>query len=377
MTRTELERACARAGEGARIDEAEALLLLRHAPLPTLAELATRARERLRPGAWASYIVNTNVNYTNVCVTRCGFCSFYRPPGHPEGYLLEHEEVLRRVREAQARGATQVLLQGGHHPRLRLEWLLELLRRLRAETGVWVHALSAPEVAHLARVEKQPLERVLVRLREAGLQTLPGGGAELLDDEVRRAISPLKLETAGWLRVHEAAHRLGIRSSATLMFGTAHDRDEHIVRHLGRLRALQDRTGGFTAFIAWTYQQGPAPIPARAVEAAEYLRVLALARVFLDDVAVVQASPLTRGPSLAGLALEHGADDLGNVLLEEHVVASAGCQATLDEARARALIREAGLEPRRRDTLYRLEEPGRGEPVREDGGVARRLPVAS
>lgn len=354
MTRT-LDQVLERARAGARLDEAEALLLLREAPLGTLGELATRARERLRPGPHATYIVNTNVNYTNVCVTKCGFCSFYRLPGDAEGYVLDADEVVRRVRAAEARGATQLLLQGGHHPRLRLDYILDIIRRVRAETGVWVHALSAPEVAHFARVEKQSVEWVLRQLQAAGLQTLPGGGAELLDDEVRRAISPLKLRTAGWLEVHEAAHRLGIRSSATLMFGTAHDRDEHIVRHLGRLRALQDRTGGFTAFIAWTYQRGQAPTDGREVSAAEYLRVLAVSRLFLDNVAVVQASPLTRGPDLAALALEHGADDLGNVLLEEHVVASAGCEATLDEAQARALIGSAGFAPRRRDTLYRLQ----------------------
>jgi cyclic dehypoxanthinyl futalosine synthase len=220
-------------------------------------------------------------------------------------------------------------------------------------------------VLHLSRVARRPVADVLVALREAGLQTLPGGGAELLVDRVRRAISPLKAKASEWLRVHEVAHGLGLRSSATLMFGTAADGPDDVVDHLLALRDLQARTGGFTAFIAWTYQPGAAPTAARDVSVTEYLRVVATARLVLDRVGTIQASPLTQGPEVAGLALECGADDVGNVLLEEHVVAAAGRERTLTEARAREVIARAGLTPRRRDTLYRLDDrqAGRALPV--------------
>ncbi|MCO5170645.1 MAG: CofH family radical SAM protein [Planctomycetes bacterium] len=362
---TRLDDIRRRLDDRAPLGREDARFLLTEAPLIALGELAAAARDRARPPGVATYIVNTNVNLTNVCVTRCGFCSFYRPPWHPEGYVLTPDEVVGRVRAAQAQGATQVLLQGGHHPTLRLGHYEDLLRALR-ETGAWVHALSAPEVLHLARVEKRPLEEVLLALREAGLQTLPGAGAELLVERVRRAIAPLKARAGDWLRVHEAAHRLGIRSSATLMFGTAHDGPDDIADHLLALRALQARTGGFTALIAWTYQRGEAPVEAREVTAAEYLRVVAAARLVLDGVGTIQASPLTQGPEVAGLALAFGADDLGNVLLEEHVVASAGRERTLTEAGARAVIERMSLAPRRRDTLYRIVDDaprGRALPV--------------
>lgn len=351
-----LDLLASRLERGAPLERDDARWLLTGAPLLELASLAAAQRDRLHPDRVGTYIVNANVNYTNVCVTKCGFCSFYRLPGDEEGYVLDAAEVVRRVREAEAQGATQVLLQGGHHPRLGLDYFIELLSALRRETTAWVHALSAPEVLHLSRVARRPVEDVLVALREAGLQTLPGGGAELLVDRVRRAISPLKAKTSEWLRVHEAAHRLGIRSSATMMFGTAADGPDDIVDHLLALRDLHARTGGFTAFIAWTYQPGEAPTPARQVTLAEYLRVVATARLVLDGVGTIQASPLTQGPDGAGLALEFGADDVGNVLLEEHVVAAAGCERTLTEALAREVITSAGLTPRRRDTLYRLDD---------------------
>lgn len=372
MTRT--DRIAARLQRGAPLDREDVRWLLTDAPLLELAALASARRDELHPDRVGTYIVNANVNYTNVCVTRCGFCSFYRLPGDAEAYVLEPAEVVRRVREAEAQGATQVLLQGGHHPRLGLEYFVELLSALRRETGAWVHALSAPEVLHLSRVARRPIEEVLLALREAGLQTLPGGGAELLVDRVRRAISPLKAKTARWLQVHETAHRLGIRSSATMMFGTGVDGPDDVVEHLLALRDLQARTGGFTAFIAWTYQPGDAPVAARDVSVTEYLRVVATARLTLDRVGTIQASPLTQGPEVAGLALEFGADDVGNVLLEEHVVAAAGRERTLTEAAAREVISRAGLTPRRRDTLYRLDD---GDPTDAAPGRGRPLPVVA
>lgn len=370
---TRLDEVTARLADGAPLGRDDARWLLTDAPLLTLASLATARRDRLHPDRVGTYIVNANVNYTNVCVTRCGFCSFYRLPGDDEGYVLDAAEVVRRVRAAEAQGATQVLLQGGHHPRLGLEYFVELLSALRRETTAWVHALSAPEVLHLARVSRRPLEAVLLALREAGLQTLPGGGAELLVDRVRRAISPLKARARDWLRVHEVAHALGLRSSATMMFGTAADGPDDVVDHLLALRALQARSGGFTAFIAWTYQPGEAPAPARQVTTSEYLRVVATARLVLDGVGTIQASPLTQGPDVAGLALEFGADDVGNVLLEEHVVAAAGTERTLTEDLARRAITRAGLTPRRRDTLYRVA----GDAGDAGDQAPRELPVVA
>jgi cyclic dehypoxanthinyl futalosine synthase len=296
------------------------------------------------------------VNYTNVCVTRCRFCSFYRLPGHAEGYVLEPDEVVRRVNAAVARGATQVLLQGGHHPRLELAYFEDLFRAVRARTPVHLHGLSAPEVHHLARIERRPVRDVLERLAAAGLETLPGGGAEVLSDAVRDVEAPLKCTADEWVEVHRTAHRLGIRSSATMMFGMEGDRWEHRVEHLARLRALQDETGGFTAFIAWTFQPAGNRTPPGERSAMSYLRLVALARLFLDNVGTIQASPLTQPQGVVQLALEGGADDFGNILLEEHVVAAAGVELRVTEAIARRAIEEMGYAPRLRDTYYQVEE---------------------
>ncbi len=345
----------AAAGRGERLGPAETLRLAREADLHDLLSTAGEARFRRHPERVVTYIVNTNVNYTNVCVTRCDFCAFYRAPGHEEGYVLDASEVVRRVRAAESAGATQLLLQGGHHPRLGLEYFEGLFRAVREETRVHLHGLSAPEVLHLSRVAKRPVEDVLARLAAAGLQTLPGGGAEVLADEVRRAVSPLKCTADEWTRVHEVAHGLGVRSSATMMFGTVADDWEHRVEHLERLRTLQDRTGGFTAFVAWTYQPSEGMVAGGRRSPATYLRLVALARLHLDNVATIQASPLTQTPGVVQLALDAGADDYGNVLLEEHVVHAAGVELRATEAKARREIEEAGYEPVRRDTLYRKE----------------------
>jgi len=341
------------ARSGRRIAPEEALLLAVGADFHDLAAAARDARARRHPGRDVTYIVNTNINYTNVCVTRCRFCSFYRLPGHDEGYVLDPAEVVRRALDARARGATQVLLQGGHHPRLGIEHFEDLIRAVRERTGLHLHALSAPEVHHLARIRRRPVGDVLRRLRAAGLDTLPGGGAEVLADEVRAAESPRKCTADEWIEVHRVAHGLGIRSSATMMFGLEEDRWRHRVDHLARLRALQDETAGFTAFIAWTYQ--PRGNLARPGErsAMTYLRLVALARLFLDNVGTIQASPLTQPPGVVQLALDGGADDFGNVLLEEHVVAAAGVELRVTEALARRTIAEAGYRPVRRDTYYR------------------------
>ncbi len=349
---------------GRRLTAEDALGLATLAPLAELGAAARELRYRIRPRRDVGYIVNTNINYTNVCITRCTFCSFQRWPGAEGGYVLGADEVLARIERARKLGATQVLLQGGHHPRLGLAYFEALLSAIRDRApSIHVHALSAPEVAHLSRTTGLDPTHLLERLAAAGLSTMPGGGAEVLSDGVRRRISPTKCSADEWIAIHRAAHGLGIRSSATMMFGTAEDDWSARVEHLIRLRALQDETGGFTAFIAWAYQ----PPDAAAASAAgildpvapgnrstqEYLRVVALARLVLDNVATIQASPLTQAPGVVQLALDGGADDLGNVLLEEHVVGAAGVRPWLDEVGAIRLITEAGYTARRRDTYYR------------------------
>jgi len=335
-----------------RITAGQALLLLEHERLPTLGALADVVRRRKHADRVVTYIIDRNVNYTNVCNAFCSFCAFYRPPHHAEGYVLPVEEIERKIRETYELGGKQILLQGGHNPELRIEWYEALFRRLkRTFPDLWLHALSPPEIVHIHRSSRIPLEEAIARLKAAGLDSVPGGGAEILVDRVRRQLARNKCSADEWLGVMEEAHRQGLRSTATMMFGHVETRADRI-EHLSRLRDLQDRTGGFTAFIGWTYQAEHTELGGSEATSAEYLRTLAVARVFLDNIDNVQASWVTQGPKIGAASLAFGVNDMGSTMIEENVVSAAGTVHEMDEPAIVAAIRDAGLLAVRRNMRY-------------------------
>jgi cyclic dehypoxanthinyl futalosine synthase len=340
---------------GERLSGVELETLFERATLHELGAAATAVRQRHNPGLVASYIVDRNINYTNVCVYRCRFCAFYRKPGDADAYVLPFETIAEKVRETLAAGGTGILLQGGVHPDLRIDFYEVLLRRLKAAfPAVHLHAFSAPEVWYMAKVERLPVEGVVARLKEAGLESIPGGGAEVLEDETRKRIfSRAKASTEQWLAVHRAAHGLNLRTTATMMFGVGEPYAAR-VEHLLRVRELQDSTGGFTAFIPWTFQEENTDLEGEVEPSGgyDYLRTLAISRLALDNFKHVQGSWVTQGPKIGQLSLFFGADDLGSIMLEENVVAAAGASWRMTQAEMERLITDAGFTPRQRRTLY-------------------------
>jgi cyclic dehypoxanthinyl futalosine synthase len=336
------------------------------APLLELGERADEVRRRLHPDDVVTYIVDRNVNYTNVCNVYCKFCAFYRAPGSKRGdaYTLSFEEIGAKIDEAKALGGVQVLLQGGVNPDLPFAWYLDLLRFIKREHPIHVHGFSPVEIAWIARMAELPLRDTLLRLREAGLDSIPGGGAEILSDATRRRVSPLKQDTAGWLEVMETAHGIGMRTTATMMFGMGETWAER-VEHLLRIRDLQERTGGFTAFIAWPFQEKHTALEGRfePVTADEYLRVAALSRLLLDNVPNFQASWVTMGPKIGQVSLRFGCNDFGSTMLEENVVSAAGASFRMDEAEIVRLIHDAGFEAARRRQDYTVLERMPREPA--------------
>jgi cyclic dehypoxanthinyl futalosine synthase len=345
---------------GERITAEEALELYQ-LPLQELGALADHRRNMAKMDAYdergneiVTYIVERNINYTNVCNVYCKFCAFYRTERDSDHYVLSHEQIDQKIDELVSIGGIQILMQGGHHPKLGIGYYLDLLSHLREKyPQVNVHGFSPPEFNHFAQVFRMPLREVIVRFKEAGLGSIPGGGGEILVDRVRNRIAPLKCNTEQWLKVMEIAHEEGLRSSATMMFGhveTVADR----IEHLERLRELQDRTGGFTAFICWTFQPENVVLKATPVGSAEYLRTQALARIYLDNIENLQSSWVTQGPRIGQVALRFGANDYGSVMMEENVVSSAGTTFRLTREEMERLISDAGYEPRARNNRYQL-----------------------
>lgn len=317
---------------------------------------ADQVRRRLHPHGIVSYIIDRNLNYTNVCTEYCTFCNFYRPKNHAESYVLPLETVFQKIQETIDRGGTGVLMQGGLHPDLKIEWYEEFFRAIKAKFGdrIWLHALSAPEVLNIAQLSGLDLRTTIARLRDAGLQSIPGAGAEILDDEVRYRIARLKCNTEEWLEVHRTAHQLGMRTTATMMFG-AGETIEHRLNHLERIRALQEETGGFTAFIPWFFVRENTSLGGFVKEeatAVEYLKMLALSRVFLPNVVNIQSSWVTPGLKVCQMGLRFGGNDVGSIMIEENVVSQAGARYHASEEDLRRMIREAGFTPKQRDTLY-------------------------
>jgi cyclic dehypoxanthinyl futalosine synthase len=344
----------ARAADGGRITPDEALLLYTDAQLHALGEAADAVRRRRYPDNIATYIIDRNINYTNVCVTACKFCAFYRPPKHNEGWTHSDEEILRRCGEAVDLGATQIMLQGGHSPELGMEWYERIFAAIKREyPQLMLHSLGGSEVVHIARTSGLDFATVIGRLHTAGLDSFAGAGAEILVHRPRKAIAPLKETGETWLEVMETAHRLGVESTATFMMGTGETNQERI-EHLRMIRDVQDRTGGFRSFIPWTYQPENNHLRGRTqATSLEYLRMIALARLFFDNVNHLQGSWLTTGKDIGQLTLHYGADDLGSVMLEENVVSSAGARHRSNRTELIELIRGAGRIPAQRDTLYR------------------------
>jgi cyclic dehypoxanthinyl futalosine synthase len=341
-----------------RLTTDDALLLLRHGRLTDLGALADLVRRRKHPDRVVSYIIDRNINYTNTCNAFCNFCAFYRPPHHEEGYVLPVERIEQKIRETYELGGNQILLQGGHNPELKIDYYEELFRRLKTTfPDLWLHALSPPEIVHIRRGSRLTLEETIRRLHEAGLDSIPGGGAEILVDRVRKQLARNKCSTDEWLGVMEQAHGQGLRSTATMMFGHVETLEDR-VEHMRRIRELQDRTRGFTAFICWTYQAENTELGGCEVTSAEYLRTLAVARVFLDNVDNIQASWVTQGPKLGAATLAFGVNDMGSTMIEENVVSSAGTVHSMDEPEIVRAIEDAGFVPRRRDMTYgRFAEP--------------------
>jgi cyclic dehypoxanthinyl futalosine synthase len=349
--RTILDRV--RAGE--RLGDEDALVLLESADLVSLGEAAREARERGTPPDEVTFSIDRNVNYTNFCITDCDFCAFYRLPRDPEGYVLPKTVIFRKIEETLDLGGTALLLQGGHHPGLRIDFYEDLFRSIKARYPVHLHALSPSEVLHIAHFSKLTLEDTIDRLRAAGLDSIPGGGAEILVDRVRQVIAPKKTTSDEWLGVMRAAHLKGLSTTATMMYGTV-DTPADRVEHLRRLRDLQDETGGFRAFVCWSYQSGGGSRRGedhRATTAADYLRMLAVSRLYLDNVPHFQSSWVTQGLRIGQLALEFGCDDMGSIMIEENVVRAAGTAFRLDTDRMVRAIEATGRTAVQRDTLYR------------------------
>jgi len=342
---------------GERLNDSDAVTLFRSGELLELGFAADAVLRRMHPEPYRTYVVDRNINYTNICTSRCRFCAFWRDADSPDAYLLSDEEVHRKIEEAVGLGATQILMQGGLHPELPLEWYERLVAGIKERFVIDLHSFSPPEIVHIAGVSGLSIEEVIGRLRDAGLDSIPGGGAEILTDSSRRSLSPGKCTAQDWLDVMEAAHHLGMRTTATMMFGHTESLEDR-VEHLSRIRALQDRTGGFTAFIAWTFQPSNTDLGGHAVGGYEYLRTLAISRLFLDNIANLQASWVTQGAKIGQIALKFGANDLGSTMIEENVVAAAGVCFRMTEGELRSAISEAGYTPRRRDTYYNLVEAG-------------------
>jgi cyclic dehypoxanthinyl futalosine synthase len=365
---------------GERLAARDALRLFRSRDLTLLAWAAHRVRLRLHPEPIVTYVVDRNINYSNVCVSQCAFCAFRRPKGHAEAYLLSREELREKIAETVRLGGTQILLQGGLHPDLPLDFYCDMLRWMKEEfvdsklpssrlappaSRLHLHAFSPPEIVHFARLNQMTVREVIEALREAGLDSIPGGGAEILSERCRTRLSPRKCSVAEWLDVMRTAHGLGMRTSATMMLGHIETLRER-VEHLEQIRRLQDETGGpaaagrFTAFIPWTYQPENTAPPVRtglggnAVGGYDYLRTLAISRLYLDNVPNVQASWVTQGAKIAQVALYFGANDLGSTMIEENVVRAAGCSFRMERSEMERIIRDAGFTPRTRNFFYEV-----------------------
>ena len=341
--------------DGERLSSQDAVALLATADFVSVGMAADEIRTRKHPGNRVTYIIDRNVNYTNVCIAYCDFCAFYREPGHAEGYVLSHEDIFKKIDETIAQGGTGILMQGGLHPHLKIEYYEELLRAIKQRYQIHLHCFSPTEIVHIAKVSKLSVREVIRRLKAAGLGSIPGGGGEILVDDIRRKIGR-RLFSDDWLDAMRVAHEEGLRTTATIVIGFGESWEDR-VRHLERVRELQDETGGFTAFISWTYQPENTELGKDGwieATAIEYLKMVAVSRLYLDNIDNIQVSWLTQGLKIAQVALRFGGNDFGSTIIEENVVTAAGIkQQYASEEEIRRQITDAGFIPVQRDTLYR------------------------
>lgn len=342
--------------DGSRIDFDEAMRLYTEADFHDLGHLAHQVRLAKHPAPMVTYVVDRNINYSNVCVCGCKFCAFYKEPGEDGCYVLSFEEIGQKIQETIDLGGTQILMQGGHHPDLPLSWYEDMLRYIKKNHTVHIHAFSPPEVVFWSEMEGIPVGDVIKRLRAAGLDSIPGGGAEILVDEVRSQVAPNKCPADQWLGVMEEAHNQGLRTTATMMFGHE-ETPEQRIKHMLAVRDTQDRTGGFTAFIPWTFQPDFTQLShCRKLTSVEYLRTLAVSRIVLDNVDNIQVSWVTMGPKIAQLGLYFGGNDFGSTMIEENVVKAAGVAFRLSRAEIHRLVKAAGFQPKQRTMDYTVVE---------------------
>ena len=352
-----------------RITKKTALTLLKSADLLGLGQMADNLRKKLHPEGIVSFIIDRNINYTNVCINKCKFCAFYRSEDDPEAYVLSRRKLFNKIKETIALGGTQILIQGGLHPKLDIDYYVDLLKSIKERFPIHIHGFSPPEVCHMADKAGLSIKQALRILNEAGLDSIPGGGAEILSDRIREQISPKKIGKARWLEVMEQAHCIGMKTTATMMFGSVEE-PEDIIEHLDAIRRLQDKTNGFTAFIPWSFQPGNTELRHKGTKAqrhkakngsemlvataVDYLRVLALSRIYLDNVPNIQASWVTQGLKMAQVALRFGANDFGSTMIEENVVAATGVKYRVSTEDIVTAIKASGFKPAQRDMYYNI-----------------------
>ena len=350
-TKTQTEKLYNKILNSNRITTEEAIVLYHHVDLLTLGQMAHHIRNKQTHPDIVTYIVDRNINYTNICITHCEFCSFYRKQSDSDAYILKDDIIKEKLLETKSLGGTGILLQGGLNPKLKLKDYTSLLKLIKETTNIHIHAFSPPEITYLSKLEKKSLKVILEHLKEAGLNSIPGGGAEILVDSIRNQISPKKCSSQEWLSVMETAHTIGLKTTATMMFGHVESIEDR-VEHLNKIRNLQDKTGGFTAFIPWTFQKGESKINCKNTYSYDYLKTLSLSRIFLDNIENIQGSWVTQGEQIGQLSLKFGANDLGSIMIEENVVKSAGTSFQMTEEKIKKVITEAGFTPFKRDTLY-------------------------
>lgn len=335
------------------ISEKEGAELLRHGDILTLGNMADELRQKIHPGKTVTFIVDRNINYSNVCVSECKFCAFYRRPAHADAYVLTKEVILEKIKETVEAGGTQVMIQGGLHPNLEFRFYLDLLHTIKSNYPITIHSFSPAEILHMAKKANLTVMDTLRELRAAGLDSLPGGGAEILVDRVRQRVSPKKISAGDWLRVMECAHAIGMESTATMVIGMGETPEERI-QHMEKVRALQEKTGGFRAFITWTFQPGNTALGGRKTSSWDYLKTLAMTRLYLDNIKHIQGSWVTQGQNIGQITLAFGANDLGSIMLEENVVRAAGTSYQMSIDKMVGMIQAAGREAAQRDTEYRV-----------------------
>ena len=344
-----------------RLTKEEALELIREGDLKTLGKMASEVKAKLHPEKLTTFVVDRNINYTNVCWVDCNFCAFYRHAKDDDAYVLSFEEIDRKIEELLEIGGTQILFQGGVHPKLKIEWYEDLVEHIHTKyPEVTIHGFSAVEIDYIAKVSRISVEEVLKRLATKGLSSIPGAGAEILSDRVRDIIAPKKIDVEDWLDVHRLAHKNGIKSTATMMFGTV-ETDEEIVEHWEHIRKLQDETGGFRAFIMWSFQPYNTKLQREGIVTHKtspnrYLRLLAVSRLFLDNIKNIQSSWVTQGSYIGQMALLYGANDLGSTMMEENVVKAAGAANRMNQEEMIRLIKDVGEKPAKRNTAYEILE---------------------